>query len=322
MVGARRRERDPGGAEVNVGNLGSAMVGVAARGAAVAAGAGPVASAAAAGLAGLAGAAGAVKWTLPIGRSKRELPDQEPLVQSLLGSVNMLVGLVQQRSGRVLFVIDGLDRVCDIDRARALFVDSQLISRLACPSVVCGPFALRHPPATAAIHGFSAVCVLVNAPVLLQADPAQPGSGVPFFCELFDKRIADLGASDLVPRDRLKRLAYRSGGRARDFVGFIRSLAEAAWQENVTVATDALVSKVLDDWRRQRELGLHRGHIQLLEEIAAAPEHRLPAGPLAQELLSSGALLPYLNESEWYYPHPLLTMHLLKVPGSHPSGSS
>lgn len=309
----------PAGAEVNVGNLASAMVGVAAKGAALVPGAGPVVSAAAAGL---AGAMGAVKWTLPIGRSKRELPDQEPLVQSLLGSVNVLVGLVQQRSRRVLFVIDGLDRIRDIDRAKALFVDSQMISRLACPSIVCGPFALRHHPATAAVRGFSTVCVLVNEPVLLQADPAQPGPGVPFFCELFDKRIADLGASDLVPRDRLKRLAYRSGGRARDFVLFIRSLAEAAWQEDATVATDALVSKVLDDWRRQREMGLHRGHIQLLEDIAADPEHRLPAGPLAQELLSYGTLLPYPNESEWYYPHPLLTMHLVKVPGSRPSGSS
>jgi hypothetical protein len=162
----------------------------------------------------------------------------------------------------------------------------------------------------------------VNEPVLLQADPTQPGPGVPFFCELFDKRVADLDAPDLVPPGLVQRLAYRSGGRARDFVLFIRTLAEAAWQEDASVATEALVRTVLDTWRRQREMGLHKGHIQLLEEIAADPEHRLPNSPLAQELLSYGTLLPYPNESEWYFPHPLLTMNLVKVPGSRPSGLS
>jgi hypothetical protein len=78
------------------------------------------------------------------------------------------------------------------------------------------------------------------------------------------------------------------------------------------------VQKVLDHQRRLRETGLHKGHIELLEEIANDPEHQLPANPLAQELLSYQTLLPYPNESEWYYPHPLLTMHLVRVkpPGS------
>lgn len=232
------------------------------------------------------------------------------------------MGLVQHRSRRILFVIDGLDRIRDIERAKALFVDSQVLSGLACPSIICGPFALRHHPATAAIRGYSAVCVLVNEPVLLQENPALPGPGVHFFCELFDRRVADLGEPDLVPRPLLVELAYRSGGRARDFVRLIRALAEEAWQADVEAAAAPLVRKVLDAMRRQREMGLHKGHIRLLEEIVADPEHRLPDGQLAQELLSYGTVLPYPNESGWYYPHPLLTINLVKVIGSTPSGSS
>lgn len=269
----------------------------------------------------LGGAAtGAIsRWTLPLGRSKQFLPDQDSHVQTLLACVNTLVGHVQQSYRRVLFVIDGLDRIRSIERAKELFVDSQLIAQLACPVIACAPFALRHHPSTAAVRGFEPLA-LVNEPVLLHDDPLQHGPGVRFFCELFEKRTADLECEGLIERPLLETLAYRSGGRARDFVRFIRELAKEAWQADLPAASKELVQKVLDHQRRLRETGLHKGHIELLEEIANDPEHQLPANPLAQELLSYQTLLPYPNESEWYYPHPLLTMHLVRVkpPGSTP----
>lgn len=257
------------------------------------------------------------KWTLPLGRSKQFLPDQDTHVQTLLACVNLLVGRVQSEFRRVLFVIDGLDRIRSIERAKELFVDSQLISQLACPVVVCAPFALRHHPSTPAVRGFDPLA-LVNEPVLLHSDPSQHGPGVQFFCELFQRRTSDLKCEELISRAILEKLAYRSGGRARDFVRFIRELAKEAWLADVPAATEELVQKVLDHQRRLRETGLHKGHLELLEEIARDPEHRLPANPLAQELLSYQTLLPYPNESEWYYPHPLLTMHLVRT---KPAGS-
>jgi hypothetical protein len=258
------------------------------------------------------------KWMAPLGLSKQFLPDQNSHVQTLLASVNVLVGQIQHEHRRVIFVIDGLDRIRDIDRAKALFVDSQLIAQLACPVVVCAPFALRHHPSTATVRGFEPLA-LVNEPVLMHADPTRHGEGVHFFCELFKRRTADLDAQTLIARPLLEELAYRSGGRARDFVKFIRELSKDAWLADASVATEESIRKVLDDQRRLRETGLNKGHIELLEEIANDPEHRLPANPLAQELLSYQTLLPYPNESEWYYPHPLLTMHLVRV---KPSGST
>lgn len=262
----------------------------------------------------LKSASEAVRWTLPIGRSRSPLADQEGDVQTLLACVNTVIGLIQQRGTRVLLVIDGLDRIREIARARELFLDSQLISQMMCPMVVCGPFALRHHPSTAAIRGFHDVAPLVNEPVLSKKEPTQPGLGVAFLREIFDKRVADLTArSPLVTDGQLGRLAYYSGGRARELVTFIRRLGELCWLDDVPQATDGLVEKVLDERRRHRETGLHKGHIRILEEVARDPDHRLPADPLAQELLSYGTLLPYPNESEWYYPHPLLLMHLVKV---------
>ncbi|HYO72832.1 MAG TPA: hypothetical protein VEU33_42905 [Archangium sp.] len=275
---------------------------------------------AAAGLALGGAAAGAIsRWTLPLGRSKQFLPDQDSHVQTMLACVNTLVGHVQQSYRRVLFVIDGLDRIRSIERAKELFVDSQLIAQLACPVIVCAPFALRPPPSTAAVRGYDPLA-LVNEPVLLHDDPTQHGPGVHFFCDLFARRTSDLEGEGLIERSLLEALAYRSGGRARDFVRFIRELAKEAWQADAPAASEEFVRRVLDHQRRLRETGLHKGHIELLEAIANDPEHRLPENQLAQELLSYQTLLPYPNESEWYYPHPLLTMHLVRVkpPGSIP----
>ena len=257
-------------------------------------------------------------WNLPLGRSEKVLPDQDRLVQNLMGAINLLVGEVQHKHRRVLFVIDGLDRIRDLKRAEALFVESGLISQLACPVVVCGPFALRHDLATAGVRVFKPR-PLVNEPVLDHEDPRRHGPGVAFFRELFQRRVANLtGASELVSGELLDELAYRSGGRARDFVRFIRSLAELAWDQDAPAATPALVKQVLDEWRLRQETGLHKGHIQLLDAVMRDPKHQLPEGPLAEELLDYQHLLPYPNESEWYYPHPLLTMHLLEAT---PAGS-
>ncbi|HEX8822771.1 MAG TPA: hypothetical protein VF794_22790 [Archangium sp.] len=260
-------------------------------------------------------------WNLPLGRSEKSLPDQDRQVQDLLGAVNLLLGEVQSKHRKVLLVIDGLDRIRDVPRAKALFVESQLLSQLQCPLVVCGPFALRHHPATAGVRGFKAM-PLVNEPVLDHDDPTRPGPGVDFFLDLYAQRVKDLGneAQELVDPTLLGEFAYRSGGRARDFVRFIRSLSELAWDQDARNATPELVRQVLDEWRLRQETGLHKGHIQVLEDVVKDPEHRLPPGDLANELLDYQHLLPYPNDSEWYYPHPLLTMHLVRPPQAGSAG--
>jgi hypothetical protein len=307
-------------AQLDVGALAKAMLATAATVVPLVA-SGPVAGAVGAGLAAASGMAGASKWNLAIARGKRSLPDQDKEMESLLACVNVLVGLIQTKASRVLFIIDGLDRIRDVERAKALFIDSQMIARLACPSVVCGPFALRHHPMTAAVRR-STPRVLVNEPVLLQSSPAEHGPGVAFFCDLFDKRAHDLGGADLCPRPLLEELAYRSGGRARDFITFIRNIAAAAWSEAAPAVTEEIVRAVLRERRLQREMGLHKGHLDLLQAVADDPRHALPSGALAQELLDYQTLLPYPNESEWYYPHPLLLMHLIRAGAAPASGST
>lgn len=253
---------------------------------------------------------------VPIGRSKNTLPDQDEVMQTLLGAVNVLIGHVQQRHQRILLLIDGLDRIRDEDRALSLFLRSELLGQLACPTIVCAPFALRSAPGAAAIPRFDTV-VLANEPVLRKAEPELPGPGISFFVEMYRLRTQDLPPEDAIPHDLLKRLAYVSGGRARDFVKLVRSVAERTWTADTASPTPEMVEDAIDEARRDRERGLDVGHISVLEAVMADPLRQLPQDARARKLLDWGHLLPYPNESEWYYPHPLLTLHLLRRPGSN-----
>jgi hypothetical protein len=296
-------------AEVDLGRLAKAIV---------AAGAAIVGGPAGAVLGSLGAAAESVRamWNLPMGASKQSLLDDNEQVKTMLTAVNRVIGEVQHSHQPVLLVIDGLDRIRDIARARELFVESNALARLACRVVVCGPFALRHDPSAASVSGFQFL-TLVNEPVLDQCDPAKPGPGLAFFFELFLRRTQDLGGTELIAPPLLELLAFYSGGRARDFVKMIRLLAEKAWLADVDTATPDIVDSVIDDIRRLIEHGVHRGHIAVLEAVMRDPDHRLPQyDQLVSELLTMSRLLPYPDHSEWFYPHPLLTCHLLHGTGS------
>lgn len=262
-----------------------------------------------------------VKWTLPLGLGRRMVFDQDQQMQSLIRCVNVVLGLVEQRlGGDVLVVVDGLDKIQEFDRAKQLFIDSKAISQLDCRMIVAGPYALRHHPALADLKGFAHVKPLLNEPVMDEEDPSKHGKGVPFFCDLFHRRVKDLDDGNFIPDGLLRDMAYYSGGRARDFVIAVRNLAGHAWSADKPIADNALVDRTIDDLRRKRELGLRRGHIDVLKAVMADPLRSLPDGEVAEELLRYGALLPYPNGSEWYYPHPLLLMHMLRplTTGSSP----
>lgn len=296
--------------EIDIARLSKSMVLLAST---AAPGGTPVGAAVAVGLRALEAVADAGRWSLPFGLQKRSLPDQDSQVQTLLACVNVLIGLVQQRAARVLLIIDGLDRIESFERASGLFIDSNMIGLLDSRLIVCGPFILRQDGAINAVRGFSDVAPIVNVPVLDAEDPSRPGPGIAFFRDLFARRTAALG-SPLISPELLDRLAYYSGGRAREFIVFVRELAQLAWHADADAATAELVDEVIDDQRRKRETGLHAGHARVLEAVIAEPRRRLPADPLAHKLVTYGAVLPYPDGSEWYYPHPLLMIRFVRAP--------
>lgn len=254
---------------------------------------------------------GAAQWNLELGVQDRGfVQDQDGRARALLAAVNRLIGVVQSQYRAVTLVLDGLDRIVEPATSRRLFVDSTLIGQMTCATVVCGPSLLA---ADGARETHFRVHTIRSLPVMQKGrigDPLAAGSGVELLVEAYRKRTTELDPQGRrIPEPLLRRLAYYSGGRFRDFVRFIADLAAECWDADEEQATEPLADKVLQRWRRTYEEGLDAAALELLREAKASTE--LPGGREALRLVTNLWLLPYPNSSIWWAPHPLLLMEKL-----------
>jgi len=256
----------------------------------------------------------AASWRLRLGRSEAApRDDQDGEVRALLDAVNALILGAQAVYVRpTLMVVDGLDRLIEADAVQRLFVRSTLLSELACDLVVTAPLVLQRK-FLSQLRGFDRVEVR-NVPVLDRADPLRPSGHTKFFAELAAKRIAMVDPTWApLTAPQLERLAWASGGRARDFVELLVLVCEAAFEAEVEAATDGHVAEAVDSLRRKREEGLTRKQVEVLRAVMGDPSHLLPdEDPVALDAVEQHKLLPYPNKSTWYYPHPLLLLHQLR----------
>ncbi|MCB9760705.1 MAG: hypothetical protein H6739_12760 [Alphaproteobacteria bacterium] len=252
----------------------------------------------------------AARWDLPLGLPQQpRAMDQDDSVQSLLGAVNALLHDLRGTTGRgVLLVVDGLDRLTRPETVAGLFLESALLGRLDAPTLVTGPVTLWRQGWLSRVRHFSPRRI-PNAPVMDQEHPNEPGAGVDFLLEVFARRVVDLpGGPECIAEGELRRLAWHSGGLLRDYARLIREIAEDAWDRELERADRQAVERAIDTLRRRVEGGLNRRHIALLQEVADDPRHKLPDDDKVSELLDNHWLLPYSNGSDWYMPHPLLSL--------------
>jgi hypothetical protein len=276
------------------------------------------------GLAVLDAVAEATSWPWRIAVSGKRHEDQD--VRQVLNAVNALIMALQAAyNNRLLLLVDGIDRVHpeNVDRIRALFVDSTLLGELLCDAVWIAPGTIRGLDHQ--IRGFE-IQELCNVPVLDRQDPTSPGHhGLEFFRSLVTKRVTlvrekldkpgPLGQPvppQPFPSEHVDRLAYYSGGLTRDFVRMIRMAAFEAWDADVDAITAKMVDFTLRETRRTKEAAMNSEEIELLERLMLDPKHELPRGDIAAKLVGQQRLLAYPNDTIWYYPHPLLTLALLK----------
>lgn len=252
-------------------------------------------------------------WAWKLGSGDRRRDDQD--VKHVLVAVNrMLSALHTSYQRRLLLLVDGLDRAGQ-ERIRSLFVESALLGELACDAVWIAPGGIRRLDHE--IRGFE-IQELCNVPVLNRDDPSRYGKGLEFFRSLVAKRVAQVrqivreAPSDPFPQEMVDRLAYYSGGLSRDFVRMIRMAAGEALDGETEALTPAIVEFTLREARRLKEAQMNSEEIELLERLMIDNDHKLPPGDVAATLLAQQRLLAYPNKTTWYFPHPLLTLALLK----------
>lgn len=252
------------------------------------------------------------EWAFPVGTpNSPKLPDQDPKLAALARTVNDLLAALTFAERRPLLVIDGLDTVSPAAASR-LFVKSGLIGRIDSHVLCTAPLSFRQSGDAWQIKNLDTLWV-AEVPVL---DPASRPSevGLAFFREVYRRRASDLGTS--LSASQIDTLAYNSGGRVRDFIRFVRDLAMQMLVANAIQVSDEMLSGVLDHFRKTFvEAGLNADEIDVLRALLADPEKKRPAHPATTELLRTFRILPYMNGSEWYHPHPLLLRGRLRPAG-------
>jgi hypothetical protein len=265
-------------------------------------------------------------WTWQIGLSTaRRRSDQDESVRGVVAATSAIIeSLTTGLAGRKLvIIIDGLDRVQQKEGFERLFVESDLLRSLPCDVVVSAHLAMVQR--YSGRLRFDRRYDLANEPVADRGDPWKTGPGIQFFRQLVDRRFQALQGveipHDVLPSPLLERLAWCSGGRPRDFMGFIQHIAERGYANRSAQVDSKLVESVVDEARRRASDGLTNDQIELLEGLVRDPDHRLPGSEVALGLLEQQLILPYPNEDAWYLPHPLLMITLIR-PGSNESETS
>ena len=260
-------------------------------------------------------------WEWKVGlRGRGRSSDQDSPVRAVLQATNALLDDIRRHYLReVVLLVDGLDRVQDAGTFEDLFVESGLLGELRCDLVATLQLGLvqRYRSRLRWCKPFDFTYV----PVASRASPGVPNEdGMTFFGSLAEQRFRVLGIKAPISPALIRSLAFRSAGRLRDFISLVREVAVQAMLEQSAEATRAQVDSVIDQLRRDHESGLNTAHIDVLQSVLDDPNHQLPAGEVALELLERQLLLAYPNESTWYLPHTILMLHLLDPTGSTASG--
>lgn len=268
--------------------------------------------------------ADAASWSWNPGKAARE-PRDDLEVRPVLDAVNAMIMRLQGEYGRrLLILVDGLDRAGD-ERVRTLFAESALLGQLNCDTIWIAPDGVRRLDAS--IRGLT-IQELCNVPVLDRKAPSKPReAGLRFYRSLVAKRLTQArsrlidgsGPPDPFPTELVDELAYYSGGVTRDFIKLVRLATSKALRANAEALDVSMVEYALRESRRAKERAMNAAEIELLERLMIDPDRKLPEGEIAATLIGEQRLLAYPNETTWYYPHPLLTLALLKPKPSSPS---
>lgn len=258
-------------------------------------------------------------WEWKVGlRGRKRSSDQDAPVRAVLQATNALLDDIRTHYKRdIVLLVDGLDRVQDATTFEDLFVESGLLGDLRCDLITTLQLGLVQKY-RARLHWCNTYD-FTYVPVVLQNDPSQPNAkGMEFFESLAKQRFKKLGGEAPVSAEFIRQLACKSGGRLRDFISLVREVSIQAMLEDAPHATSTHILRAIDQLRRDRESGLNTEHIRVLVALLSDPQHSLPAGDIALDLLDRQLLLAYPNESTWYLPHTIL-MPLLNRAGASAS---
>ena len=236
---------------------------------------------------------------------KREV---EPQIQQIINRINLIIGDVETKAGKPLFVIiDGLDKIQRLEQAKEIFLQSRALRGPLCRLLYTVPMLIFTLPEFTGLTDDCETKLLPNVKLIERLDTTlKDEKGYVVMREVVSKRLGqvELTIDELFEKETVDKLIHISGGVMRYLVRYTLSALRKAELKGLDKVNLSTVQQVIDDEtsRMTATLTAER-RLELVKLI----ETKLPSeAPLVHELLHSLFILAYRNGETWYYPHPLL----------------
>jgi len=251
-------------------------------------------------------------------RRKIEIP---PILGDIVNKVNLIIAAAQKKTKRPLLVIvDGLDRL-DLEVARRIFVNNQLLAEPQCHIIFTVPISLYF-----SIHRQLAreqqfmPFYLPNVKLFHRDSREMIPEGHTLMASLVHKRVRQI-APEVLTQEALTLLVQMSGGVIRELITLVESscikaLLAGKRQIDVEIAREAV-----EGYQREKASSLPYAYYwEVMSEVYRT--HQLPERrekdrdgtefSVSDALLEGLYILSYSNLETWYDVHPIMLPLLQK----------
>lgn len=275
---------------------------------------------------GFATAAGAIRRPSPPaartalgGTTRTSLREGDPEVTALTNAVNGILDHLRSEFVRPpLVLVDGLDKVDDIDNIRRLFTETNLLAEVDAATVYAAPITLmvdtEWKSAGDRFRQMRLTNLLVVRPKwkpMTEALDARLSAGRAVARRVVEARLENLGfaPTDAIDGDALEELISGSGGLLRTLIRLMQGAIEEAYGrgsprielQDATAATAQLARELSASLNTRRE-----------DELKHVLNTGIPSGDRTSlELLIGSYVLPYDNGKLWWAPIPLVARLLI-----------
>ncbi len=245
------------------------------------------------------------------GKALRKL-EMSPRLSEVIVRVQAIVRDVEDKAGKPVFlIVDGLDKVDDLDHARSLFADSWVLQAPSCRAVYAAPIVLcYHPDYSQVRNRFPTK----EFPNIKLHEPGQPNvryeKGWQTMRQVVHRRLQSLGMAteDVIAPEALDLLVAMSGGVMRQLIVLMREAileAETRSQRRID-----LLSARKAVYSEQRKFSLPLGRTEFEELQGFLESLRRSGTEVGDNLILNLYILSYVNDSVWYDLHPIVRMIL------------
>lgn len=233
----------------------------------------------------------------------------EPRLSDFLKTLDLFYGEIDlalaKRGQRLLLIIEDLDKIPDVEKARMLFSEKgAYLTQPPCSVIYTVPIAIHYDPE------FQGIASTFGHSIFLPNIPLRQRNGKPYVRgrKLMKGFVERRIATDLIEPAALLAAVAASGGVLQQIQRLMeKACLRALGFERETISKDD-VQHAARDLQFELERGLASQHYDLLDEVARTG--KAPADPQTLRLLHALHLIEYRNDERWCQVNPLLVSTL------------